>query len=641
MKKLSIFVVFILIVSLLMGCTSQVKPGDTDTKSEQGQNTEPDSGSQSETTDSTPAESDKTDTVDTADTGKQENAFTDDDFEVTEYSYNSGWGGIYYFLVVKNNSDTAVKVTASGTLKDSDGNTIDDDDTAIDVLGPGEESIGYFYFYGDSESSSVDYEIDYSAAFFRKPVLSSLEVEKTFNDRNIILSTTNTGDDNAEYVQAHALFLDGDGKVIEYENTYVTDGDSEIKSGKTTYTQLNFSEENYDNVLIYFTGYSSGDGSASSEPVSADLFEVEEYIYEDDWETVCYLVITNNSEKNVTVFANGVAKDGDGKLIGAGNMQIAVIGPGEQSIGDITFRDVVDNIETIEYDISYSEQKYYSSALSDLSLEVSENEHNAVISVTNNGTKNATVDAFALFLDENGKVIYAEIEDISGSFDRIEPGRTISKQVDCYDSYDSVLVYLTAYADDYIGDPVEYVSPESFDIDEYMYVDIWDDTNYYLIITNNSDKAVTIYASGVAKNADGKALGADMIGISVLGPGEQTIGCFSFGEIEGFDSAEYEIDFISSDLDYDPVLSNLAVEQTVNEDNISISVTNNGDYPAEYVDACTLFFDENGNVIDYVRTNVYDDDYEIKAGETVTAQIEFDCDYDSFKIYFTGEHSNW
>lgn len=179
--------------------------------------------------------------------------FSDSDFAVKEYLYENAIGDTLYFLVITNNSNANVSVSGNGTAKDVSGNAIGADDMDINVLGAGETSIGYFYFNGVTGIDKVDYQLKYSDKLYYLPVVGNLEVEQTTNDKNVILTVTNNGDKPAEFVEATAIFLDENDKVINYNDTYIVDNDNEIKVGDTLSGQLDC-YKGYDHVEVYFTG---------------------------------------------------------------------------------------------------------------------------------------------------------------------------------------------------------------------------------------------------------------------------------------------------------------------------------------------------------------------------------------------------
>lgn len=178
---------------------------------------------------------------------------SDSDFSIKEYKYENTIGDTLYFLVITNNSDTDVSVSGNATAKDASGNSIGAADMSIDVLGAGETSIGVFYFDSVSGIDKVDYTLDYDENPYYKPVVNDLSVEQTFNDENVTVSVTNNSTNPALFVSAYAIFFDSSNNVVNYNSTYITDSDSEIKPGKTISGQLDCYGK-YDYAEVYFTG---------------------------------------------------------------------------------------------------------------------------------------------------------------------------------------------------------------------------------------------------------------------------------------------------------------------------------------------------------------------------------------------------
>lgn len=71
---------------------------------------------------------------------------------------------------------------------------------------------------------------------------------------------------------------------------------------------------------------------------------------------------------------------------------------------------------------------------------------------------------------------------------------------------------------------------------------------------------------------------------------------------------------------------------------MTVTVTNNGTYPAQFVEAYALFFDSNSNVVYSNSGYVTDNDSEIKPGATLSEQIDAYKSFDSVKVYFTGRY---
>ena len=180
---------------------------------------------------------------------------SESDFEIKEYIYESSIGSSYCFLGIKNNSSKAVGININMTAFDADNNVIGANSGSVDVIGAGEESIGYCWFENVSGIDHVSYNLSFDESPWYSPAVGNLDVVKTINDGNVIVTVTNNGDKAAKFVEAYALFLDSEGNVVGYESTYVVDGDSEIKPGSTISESLECYKD-FDTVEVYFTGRS-------------------------------------------------------------------------------------------------------------------------------------------------------------------------------------------------------------------------------------------------------------------------------------------------------------------------------------------------------------------------------------------------
>ena len=74
----------------------------------------------------------------------------------------------------------------------------------------------------------------------------------------------------------------------------------------------------------------------------------------------------------------------------------------------------------------------------------------------------------------------------------------------------------------------------------------------------------------------------------------------------------------------------------MNENNVVVTVTNNGSEAANFVQVYVLFLDADNNVIDCDWTYVTDDDSEIKPGATISEQLNTRKPFDHIEAYFEG-----
>lgn len=179
------------------------------------------------------------------------------------------------------------------------------------------------------------------------------------------------------------------------------------------------------------------------------------------------------------------------------------------------------------------------------------------------------------------------------------------------------------------------LSDEDFSYKGYLYTDSLGKSRYYIIATNNSDQTASVSISGIAKDGSGNSIGADDAEIDVIGPGETSIAMLYFMSAEGVASVDYTTTFDTSPW-YKPVVGALSTSQTVNNKNVIVEVTNNGDIPAEFVEGYALFFDADGNVVRGDSTYFTDNDSEIKPGASITKELSSFHEFDHVEVYFTG-----
>lgn len=370
--------------------------------------------------------------------------FSESDFETKDYLFVNEYSNVG-FVSVKNNSDANVGVSITGQAYDAGGNILGSQDSSIDVIGAGEESVLVLNFYDiDTPIDHFDYEISYERSRYYG-VVADLAAQAAINGENVTLTVTNNGERAAQYLEGLVLFLDANNEVIGYDTAYLTDDDSELKPGATLSAQFNCYNP-FDHVECYFDGRS--DGSAPK-AVSSDFkegdFEIKEYTFNNGYGSVSYyLVITNNSDKIADISGNATAIGATGNIVGASNCDVDVLGPGETTITGFYFSDAGNDFDHCEYQLSYKVEDYYSPVIGDLSAQASINESNVVLTVTNNGSYAASfVQAYVLFMDANNNVIDVDSAYVTDDDSEIKPGATLNVQLDTYDPFDHIEAYFT------------------------------------------------------------------------------------------------------------------------------------------------------------------------------------------------------
>lgn len=169
--------------------------------------------------------------------------------DVTEYSFGDGYWN-YHFLVIKNNSDYTLEISADTKYYDASGNLVGAKSNEESAFGSGAEIC--LYFMPDEEYTTTEYELSVSEDEWHESVVGDLTYESVSAKEKEIVSVTNNGSEAAEFVLVSALFFNGD-EPVSYEWTYFTDDDSELKPGKTITKEMDCYED-YTSVRFFLTG---------------------------------------------------------------------------------------------------------------------------------------------------------------------------------------------------------------------------------------------------------------------------------------------------------------------------------------------------------------------------------------------------
>ena len=368
----------------------------------------------------------------------------------------------------------------------------------------------------------------------------------------------------------------------------------------------------------------------------SDAFETKEFLYENSLgDTYCFVVVHNGSDTAVRIDGDATALDKDGKELGDDEMTISIIGPDETSVGYFYFDDTPD-VADVEYDLDFDTEPYEEPIIGALDMELYANDTNVTAVLTNTADVPAAyVQAYAFFFDDDEELIgydYAYVTDLDNE---IKPGATIGVQVNSTEDYQSAEVYLVGAAASEYRTVKETIDPKDLKVKEYSIETAGGDTRYFLVVTNDSDEVVRYGANGIAYNEDGEPLGAGDFTLDVLGPGETSIGYFYLEGVKDVD----EVVFTQAgekDPNYLPVISDLETEVEEGDEEVEVTVTNNGDKAARFPEAYVLFFDKDDNLVACDYAYMTDDDSEIKPGASVTKTISAYEEFDHAEVYLTG-----
>ncbi|MBQ9679178.1 MAG: hypothetical protein IJV48_00635 [Ruminococcus sp.] len=185
-----------------------------------------------------------------------------DGLEINAIPYSDDYGN-YVYLLVTNKTGKDIDVKATVDFLGADGKLVDYDDGYIDCVANGTTVCMDYLDCGDKEYATFEYKVTYEEINkdYYAAVDQDLTMEVTPAEDKVIVSLTNNGKIPAKYVWFHAFFYNK-GVLVDVENSYCEDDDSEIKPGATErgYDYFYSSVEgvdSYDDVKVYFHGEGS------------------------------------------------------------------------------------------------------------------------------------------------------------------------------------------------------------------------------------------------------------------------------------------------------------------------------------------------------------------------------------------------
>jgi hypothetical protein len=174
---------------------------------------------------------------------------------------------------------------------------------------------------------------------------------------------------------------------------------------------------------------------------------------------------------------------------------------------------------------------------------------------------------------------------------------------------------------------------ENLEVQTYYYVSSIDTPWVYLAVKNNSEYNLNIEVNLLSYDKEGNLIGSESSDQDAFETGTEILLTYMLDENPY--TTEYRISLSEED-DYECVVSDLKIEATNAKKKVIVAITNESEFPAEFVEANILFFDDEAVV---GHDNVYytDDDYELKPNNTIIEELKCYDEYEDYKIFLTGK----
>lgn len=191
------------------------------------------------------------------------------------------------------------------------------------------------------------------------------------------------------------------------------------------------------------TGTTEKIDNTTSAEVDGSAFDIKEYHFNDgSGYTMYVLVVKNNSDKTIDMDADVTASDDSGKNVGVSSDYAYNIAPNQS--GCMQFYFDTESASTFKYNIDYRSTSVESIA-SELTFTETQNDDNVIITCKNDTDCIAySVRADIIFFNGDTPVgcdfTYLCDDDL-----KLDIGKDISKEIECYQEFDNYKVYYSAY----------------------------------------------------------------------------------------------------------------------------------------------------------------------------------------------------
>ena len=235
MKKTFAFIVILaLLIFVLAGC------GNLNRKNGGAGNTGSGNGNESST-------SEKQATSGTPKKGGFDAEEAAKNFQVTEYKINDQFK-YYVVYVVKNTSDVTLDI--NGKIEAFNGDTIVGAKEGGDYAVPAGKEVVLAYSF-DESFSKTEYKFTAQVSSLYKGVTQDLNFTSSTAKNKEIITVTNNGALDAEFVQATVLFFKNS-ELVFLKTSYVCAGEA-LKPGESKSTEISYSET-YDSIQVFLSG---------------------------------------------------------------------------------------------------------------------------------------------------------------------------------------------------------------------------------------------------------------------------------------------------------------------------------------------------------------------------------------------------
>lgn len=176
-----------------------------------------------------------------------------DNLEVKEYSCVVDEQFAYYVVFITNTSDKTVDVEINMTAKDADGNMVGSGSDKVLAVGSGQTS-GLWTTFDDWKSiENFEYALTAQESSYQS-IIDTVSFERSETSDRVVVSATNNGEKDAEFVWVDVVFLKN-GEMVNFSEIMLTNGDSVLPAGQTLTGEGEiYSLDGFDEAVLAYNG---------------------------------------------------------------------------------------------------------------------------------------------------------------------------------------------------------------------------------------------------------------------------------------------------------------------------------------------------------------------------------------------------
>lgn len=174
-----------------------------------------------------------------------------DSLEIKEYSCVIDEQFAYYVAFVTNTSDKTLDVEINITAKDADGNMVGSGTASVLAVGSGQTSGLWTTFDEWKSIDSFEYVLNVKESFYL-PIKDVVSFDHSETDSRIVMSATNGGEKDAEFVWVDVVFLK-DGNMVNFREIMLTNGNCVLPAGQTLTGEGEVFSQ-YDDLVFAYNG---------------------------------------------------------------------------------------------------------------------------------------------------------------------------------------------------------------------------------------------------------------------------------------------------------------------------------------------------------------------------------------------------